>query len=154
MASEPEINPFEYIEVVGLNLFNINRDCDDADRCLEDLLVSPKTAFAVTRLKMLSVVGKLKIIRDHRLVEDSSAMRWLIYDQTGRLVDSHPVQSREIQNEFWVYAAFGDFCGQQWAKGSYRLELQWRGSMVMNAVFNVGDIDVDSEYDPNVSGKH
>ena len=150
VASEPEINPFEYIEVVGLNLFNINSDCDDADRCLEDLLVSPKTAFAVTRLKMLSVVGRLKIIRGHRLVEDSSAMRWLIYDQTGRLVDSHPVQSREIQNEFWVYAAFGDFCGQQWAKGSYRLELQWRGSMVMNAVFNVGDIDVDSEYDPKL----
>lgn len=148
--SEPEINPFEYIEVVGLNLFNINSECDDADRCLEDLLASPRTAFAVTRLKMLSVVGKLKIIRGHRLVEDSDAMRWLIYDQTGRLVDSHPVQSREIQNEFWVYAAFGDFCGQQWTKGSYRLELQWQGSMVMNAVFKVGDIDVDSEYDPKL----
>lgn len=149
-SSEPEIDPFECIEVVGLNLYNINNDSDDSARCLDVVSSMPQTAFSADKLKMLSVVGKLKIIRDHRLVEDSSAMRWLIYDQTGRLVDSHPVQSREIQNEFWVYAAFGDFCRQNWAKGSYRLELQFQNSTVISAVFKVGEIDVNSEYDPKL----
>ena len=149
-SSEPEVDPFECIEVVGLNLYNINNDSDDSARCLDVVSSMPQTAFSADKLKMLSVVGKLKIIRDHRLVEDSSAMRWLIYDQTGRLVDSHPVQSREIQNEFWVYAAFGDFCRQNWAKGSYRLELQFQNSTVISAVFKVGEIDVNSEYDPKL----
>lgn len=149
-TTEPEINPFEHIEVVGLNLYNINNDFDDSDRCLDDLSSLPQTAFAADKLKMLSVVGKLKIIKDNRLVRNPDTMKWLIYDHTGRLVDCHPVQSQDIQNEFWVYAAFGDFCRQDWDKGSYRLELQFQDSTVISAVFKVGEIDVNSDYDPKL----
>lgn len=149
-TTEPEINPFEHIEVVGLNLYNINNDFDDSDRCLDDLSSLPQTAFAADKLKMLSVVGKLKIIKDNRLVRNPDTMKWLIYDHTGRLVDCHPVQSQDIQTEFWVYAAFGDFCRQDWDKGAYRLELQFQNSTVISAVFKVGDIDVNSDYDPKL----
>ena len=148
--SEPEIDPFECIEVVGLNLYNINNDSDDPDRCLDALSSMPQTAFSADKLKMLSVVGKLKVIKNDRLVRDSETMKWLIYDHVGRLVDCHPVQSQNVQNEFWVYAAFGDFCRQNWAKGSYRLELQFQNSTVISAVFKVGEIDVNSEYDPKL----
>lgn len=148
--SEPEADPFECIEVVGLNLYNINNDSDDPDRCLDDLSSMPQTAFSADKLKMLSVVGKLKVIKNDRLVRDSETMKWLIYDHVGRLVDCHPVQSQNVQNEFWVYAAFGDFCRQNWAKGSYRLELQFQNSTVISAVFKVGEIDVNSEYDPKL----
>lgn len=150
VSSEPEIDPFECIEVVGLNLYSINNDSDDPDRCLDDLSSMPQTAFSADKLKMLSVVGKLKVIKNNRLVRDSDTMKWLIYDHTGRLVDCHPVQGQDVQNEFWVYAAFGDFCRQNWAKGSYRLELQFQNSTVINAVFKVGEIDVNSEYDPKL----
>lgn len=148
--AEPEIDPFECIEVVGLNLYNINNDSDDPDRCLDDLSSMPQTAFSADKLKMLSVVGKLKVIKNDRLVRDSETMKWLIYDHVGRLVDCHRVQSQNVQNEFWVYAAFGDFCRQNWAKGSYRLELQFQNSTVISAVFKVGEIDVNSEYDPKL----
>lgn len=150
VPSEPEADPFECIEVVGLNLYNINNDSDDPDRCLDDLSSMPQTAFSADNLKMLSVVGKLKVIKNDRLVRDSETMKWLIYDHVGRLVDCHPVQSQNVQNEFWVYAAFGDFCRQNWAKGSYRLELQFQNSTVISAVFKVGEIDVNSEYDPKL----
>ena len=150
VPSEPEADPFECIEVVGLNLYNINNDSDDPDRCLDDLSSMPQTAFSADNLKMLSVVGKLKVIKNDRLVRDSETMKWLIYDHVGRLVDCHPVQSQNVQNEFWVYTAFGDFCRQNWAKGSYRLELQFQNSTVISAVFKVGEIDVNSEYDPKL----
>lgn len=150
VPSEPEADPFECIEVVGLNLYNINNDSDDPDRCLDDLSSMPQTAFSADKLKMLSVVGKLKVIKNDRLVRDSETMKWLIYDHVGRLVDCHPVQSQNVQNEFWVYTAFGDFCRQNWAKGSYRLELQFQNSTVISAVFKVGEIDVNSEYDPKL----
>lgn len=149
-SSEPEVDPFECIEVVGLNLYNINNDSDDSARCLDVVSSMPQTAFSADKLKMLSVVGKLKVIKNNRLVRDSDTMKWLIYDHVGRLVDCHPAQSRDIQNEFWVYAAFGDFCRQNWAKGSYRLELQFQNSTVISAVFKVGEIDVNSEYDPKL----
>lgn len=149
-TSQPEVDPFECIEVVGLNLYNINNDSDDSARCLGDVSSLPQTAFSADKLKMLSVVGKLKVIKNNRLVRDSDTMKWLIYDHTGRLVDCHPVQGQDVQNEFWVYAAFGDFCRQNWAKGSYRLELQFQNSTVINAVFKVGEIDVNSEYDPKL----
>lgn len=149
-SSQPEVDPFECIEVVGLNLYNINNDSDDSARCLDDVSSMPQTAFSADKLKMLSVVGKLKVIKNNRLVRDSDTMKWLIYDHTGRLVDCHPVQGQDVQNEFWVYAAFGDFCRQNWAKGSYRLELQFQNSTVINAVFKVGEIDVNSEYDPKL----
>ena len=149
-SSEPEVDPFECIEVVGLNLYNINNDSDDSARCLDVVSSMPQTAFSADKLKMLSVVGKLKVIKNNRLVRDSDTMKWLIYDHVGRLVDCHPVQSQNVQNEFWVYAAFGDFCRQNWAKGSYRLELQFQNSTVISAVFKVGEIDVNSEYDPKL----
>ena len=149
-SSEPEVDPFECIEVVGLNLYNINNDSDDSARCLDVVSSMPQTAFSADKLKMLSVVGKLKVIKNDRLVWDSETMKWLIYDHVGRLVDCHPVQSQNVQNEFWVYAAFGDFCRQNWAKGSYRLELQFQNSTVISAVFKVGEIDVNSEYDPKL----
>ena len=149
-TSEPEVDPFECIEVVGLNLYNINSSYDAADRCLDDMMSLPQTAFAADKLKMLSVIGKLKIIGNDSLVRAQDTMKWLIYDHTGRMVDCHPAQSQDIQNEYWVYAAFGDFCRQNWAEGSYRLELQWQNSTVICAVFNVGEIDVNSDYDPRL----
>lgn len=150
VADEPETDPSEYVEVIGLNLFNINSDCDDSDRCLDDLLSLPKTSFAADKLKMLSVVGKLKVMKDTPLLRNAATMKWVLYDQTGRQVACHQVQSRSVENEFWVYAAFGDFCGQEWAHGSYRLELLWQKTTVISAVFNVGDIDVASDYDPKL----
>ena len=150
MQPEPPTDPFEHIEVVGLNLFNIDSGIDYPDRCMDDLMSLPQTSFAADKLKMLSVIGKLKIIGDGRLVRAYNAMKWLIYDHTGRLVDCHPAQGKDVQNEYWVYAAFGDFCRQNWAKGSYRLELQWQDTTVISAVFMVGDIDVNSDYDPKL----
>lgn len=148
--SEPGVDPFEHIEVVGLNLFNIDNDYDNPDSCLYELTTLPQTAFAADRLKMLSVLGKLKGIKDTPLLKDEDTMKWMIYDHTGRLVDSHPARSSNVLKELWVYTAFGDFCGQKWAKGSYRLELQWQSSTVMHAVFTVGEIDIHSDYDPKL----
>lgn len=150
IPSEADVDPFDHIEVIGLNLYNINSDSDDCSKCLDDLMKLPQTSFDAEKFKMLSVIGKLKVIKDTPLLKHYGNMKWIIYDQTGRQVDSHPVQSQDVQNELWVYAAFGDFCGQKWVKGSYRLELQWQNSAVMHAVFTVGDIDVNSDYDPKI----
>ena len=150
IPSEADVDPFDHIEVIGLNLYNINSDFDDCSKCLDDLMKLPQTSFDAEKFKMLSVIGKLKVIKDTPLLKHYGNMKWIIYDQTGRQVDSHPVQSQDVQNELWVYAAFGDFCGQKWVKGSYRLELQWQNSAVMHAVFTVGDIDVNSDYDPKI----
>lgn len=150
IPSETDVDPFDHIEVIGLNLYNINSDSDDCSKCLDDLMKLPQTSFDAEKFKMLSVIGKLKVIKDTPLLKHYGNMKWIIYDQTGRQVDSHPVQSQDVQNELWVYAAFGDFCGQKWVKGSYRLELQWQNSAVMHAVFTVGDIDVNSDYDPKI----
>ena len=150
MQPEPQVDPFEHIEVLGLNLFNIDSGIDDPDRCMDDLMSLPQTSFAADKLKMLSVIGKLKIIGDGSLVRANNTMKWLIYDHTGRLVDCHPAQGQDIQNEYWVYAAFGDFCRQNWTCGAYRLELQWQDTTVISAVFKVGEIDVSSDYDPKL----
>lgn len=141
-------DPFDYFEVVGLNLYNINNDNDDNDRCLDDLSSLPKTSFAADKLKMLSVIGKLKKIKNINPTENSFI--WFIYDQTGRMVDMHYGKVENVQNEIWICAAFGDFCGQNWSKGTYRLELKWKEEAVISAIFNVGEIDLASDYDPKL----
>lgn len=72
MQSEPPTDPFEHIDVVGLNLFNIDSGIDDPDLCMDDLMSLPQTSFAADKLKMLSVIGKWKlIIKKPLIVQDN-----------------------------------------------------------------------------------
>lgn len=146
----PDVNPEEYIEVIGMNLFNIDSDKDDTDRCLDNINRSPQTSFAADGLKMLSVIGKFKKHQDAEFLTKNYIFRWFIYDQTGRMVEWKCAKNIDVQNELWIYAAFGDFCSQNWEKGTYRLELQMRSKRLINAVFTVGEIDVTSEYEPKL----
>lgn len=146
----PGVDPFEYVEVIGLNLFNVNNDKDDNDRCLDNMTSLPQTAFAADGLKMLSVVGKLKVIKDLPLFYRPDILQWVIYDQTGRMVDSRYAKKENVQDEVWICAAFGDFCNQQWSMGTYRLELMWQKTTLISAVFKVGEIDLSSDYDPKL----
>lgn len=141
-------DPSEFFEVVGLQLFNVDNDCDNNDCCLDIMSRFPQTSFAADKLNMLSVLGKLRQIKSTVLLDKSTLFKWAIYDQTGRMRDLRPVRIESVQNEIWVCSAFGDFCGQQWEKGTYRVELQWQGKTVISAVFTVGEIDVQSDYDP------
>lgn len=141
-------DPSEFFEVVGLQLFNVDNDCDNNDCCLDIMSRFPQTSFAADKLNMLSVLGKLRQIKSTVLPDKSTLFKWAIYDQTGRMRDLRPVRIESVQNEIWVCSAFGDFCGQQWEKGTYRVELQWQGKTVISAVFTVGEIDVQSDYDP------
>lgn len=150
LTPDPEVDPFGHIEVIGLNLYNVNCDEDDNDRCLDEISALPQTAFAVDRLKMLSVIGKLKVRKDTDLLNRNDLFKWIIYDQTGRMVDWHLAKKENVMNELWICAAFGDFCNQNWSKGTYRIELKWQEATVINTVFTVGDIDVSSDYDPKL----
>ena len=140
----PEVDPFDHIEVIGLNLYNINCNKDDNDRCLDEMSALAQTAFAADRLKMLSVIGKLKVRKDIDLLNRDDLFKWIIYDQTGRMVDWRHAKKKDIMDELWVCVAFGDFCKQNWSKGTYRIELKWQEATVINTVFTVGDIDVTS----------
>ncbi len=144
---EAEVDPFAHIEVVGLNLYNINSDKDDEEKCLKGLSSQPHTSFAADSIKMLSVIGKLKVIRNTPLLNRYDTLKWTIYDQTGRMMDWHFAKKEEVKNELWYCAAFGDFCGQHWEKGIYRLELTWQTTTIINAAFTVSDINVPSEYE-------
>lgn len=150
---ENEVDPSDYVEVVGLNLYDVDNDEDDIDKCLDVLSSSPMTVFAADGLKMLSVVGKLKILKETDVLDRADLFRWVIYDQAGRAVDWNYAKKEKIHDELWVYAAFGDFCKQQWIKGTYRVELKWLETTVINASFTVGDFDVPSDYDPKMIGK-
>ena len=158
VKSEPELepeeeNPFDFIEVIGLNLYNVNSNRDDHEKCLASLSSLPQTSFAADKLKMLSVIGKFKKLQYSYLLTKYESFKWSIYDQTGRLVDTKIPCQETVQEELWICAAFGDFCSQQWTKGTYRIELQCLGTTVISAVFNVGDIDVTSDYDPKLITK-
>ena len=85
-----------------------------------------QTAFAAGRLKMLSVIGKLKVHKDTDLLNRNDLFKWIIYDQTGRMVDWHHAKKENVMNELWICAAFGDFCKQNWSEGTYRIELKWQ----------------------------
>lgn len=146
-------DPFEYIQVLGLNLFNVYSPKDDNSRCLENLSSLPQTSFDASKLKMLSVVGKIKKIQHTSLYDKYESFQWSIYDQTGRLVDSKIACQESIQEETWICAGFGDFCGQKWEKGSYRVEMKCFGHTVISTCFNVGEIDVQSDYDPKLITK-
>ena len=143
-------DPFEYIQVLGLNLFNVYSPKDDHEKCLDNLSSLPQTSFAADKLKMLSVVGKIKKIQYTYLYEKYESFQWSLYDQTGRLVDTKIACQETIQEETWICAAFGDFCNQKWEKGTYRIEMKCFGSTVINTSFNVGEIDVHSDYDPKL----
>lgn len=143
-------DPFEYFEVVGLHLYNVNHHEDDNNRCLDEASSPPKTSFAADKLKMLSVVGRLKKIKTIDLSERTGLFKWNIYDQTGRRIDWNFASIENVQNELWVCAAFGEFCFQIWDKGSYRVELKYEDETMISASFNVGDIDVTSDYDPKL----
>lgn len=147
---DPEVDPFDHIEVIGLNLYNVNCNEDDNDRCLDEMSALAQTAFAADRLKMLSVIGKLKVHKDTDLLNRNDLFKWIIYDQTGRMVDWHHAKKENVMNELWICAAFGDFCKQNWSEGTYRIELKWQETAVINTVFTVGDIDVSSDYDPKL----
>lgn len=144
---EAEVDPFAHIEVVGLNLYNINSDKDDEEKCLNGLSSQPQTSFAADGMQMLSVIGKLKVIQDTPLLNRNDILKWTIYDQTGRMVDWHFAKKQEVRDELWYCAAFGDFCTQNWEKGIYRLELTWQTTTIINAAFTISDIDVPSEYE-------
>lgn len=146
----PDVDPFDHIEVIGLNLYNVNCNEDDNDRCLDEMSALAQTAFAAGRLKMLSVIGKLKVHKDTDLLNRNDLFKWIIYDQTGRMVDWHHAKKENVMNELWICAAFGDFCKQNWSEGTYRIELKWQETAVINTVFTVGDIDVSSDYDPKL----
>lgn len=147
---EPEFEPLDYFQVLGLTLYNVDSDEDDNDCCLNALSSMPQTAFAFDKLKMLSVVGKIKAIKDNDIFSAEENVKWLLYDQTGRLVDTRTTRNDDMQGEMWICAAFGDFCKQKWEKGTYRLELQIKGVSLINAVFKVSDADITSDYDPKL----
>ena len=147
---DPEVDPFDHIEVIGLNLYNISYFQDDNDRCLDIMSSLPQTSFAADRLKMLSVIGKLKVHKDTDLLNRNNLFKWILYDQTGRMVDCKSAKKDTINDELWICAGFGDFCNQNWSKGSYRVELKWQESTVINASFTIGDIDIYSDYDPKL----
>ena len=145
----------DYFKVIGLNLYNVAHYCDDNDCCLDSLSQLPQTSFTADTLKMLSVAGRFSQIKPTGVLDVSSLLMWAIYDPTGRMLDLRPVKIENVREEVWVCSAFGDFCGQQWSKGTYRVELQWQKKTVISAVFTVGDIDVQSDYDPNlITKKH
>lgn len=144
---EEEVDPFTHIEVVGLNLYNIDSDKDNEEKCLNGLSSQPQTSFAADGMQMLSVIGKLKVIRDTPLLKRNDILKWTIYDQTGRMMDWHFAKRQEVKDELWYCAAFGDFCTQHWEKGIYRLELTWQTTTIINAAFTVSDINVPSEYE-------
>lgn len=143
-------DPFEYIKVAGLNLYNIDCDTDDTAQCIEKMDAQSSTSFDAGTFKMLSVIGKVKIIKETDLLEKEEMLKWTVYDQTGRAVDWHFAEVGRVNNEAWIYAAFGEFCDHQWKKGTYRVELEWLGRMLISASFTVGDINVPSDYDPDI----
>ena len=158
VKTEPELepeeeNPFDFIEVVGLNLFNVNSHKDDHEKCLDALSTLPQTSFAADKLKMLSVIGKFKELQYSYLLTKYESFKWSIYDQRGRLLDSKIPCHESIKEELWICAAFGDFCNQKWAKGTYRIELQCLGITVISAVFNVAEVDVPGDYNPKFIAK-
>ena len=154
-VEEPDIDPLEYIQVLGLSLYNVNNNRDDATVCTSNLSADALTGFNAEKLKMLSVIGKMRSTKTPDILEKICKFSWVLYDQTGRLVDTHPAYKENILNEVWVCAAFGDFCQQNWAKGAYRIELLYNDTNVLSAVFTVGDIDVSSDYDPKlITKKH
>lgn len=153
-AQETVSDPFEYIKVAGLNLYDVDCDKDDTDKCIEKMDSQPSTSFDAATLKMLSVIGKVKIIKETDLLEKEEMFKWTVYDQTGRAVDWHFAEVCRVNDEAWIYAAFGEFCNHQWNKGTYRVELEWLDRMIISASFTVGDINVPSDYDPDmISGK-
>lgn len=153
-SQETVSDPFEYIKVAGLNLYNVDCDTDDTDMCIEKMDSQSSTTFDAATFKMLSVIGKVKIIKETDLLEKEEMLKWTVYDQTGRAVDWHFAEVGRVNNEAWIYAAFGEFCDHQWKKGTYRVELEWLGRMLISASFTVGDINVPSDYDPDIiSGK-
>ena len=162
LQDEPEPAPMaevgeasDYFKVVGLHLYNVAHYCDDNDCCLDSVSQLPQTSFTADTLKMLSVAGRFSQIKPTGVLDVSSLLMWAIYDPTGRMLDLRPVKIENVREEVWVCSAFGDFCGQQWSKGTYRVELQWQKKTVISAVFTVGDIDVQSDYDPNlITKKH
>ncbi len=149
-SGEPAFNPTDYIEVLGLALYNISSDEDDDERCLDGISSLPQTSFAAEKLKMLSVIGKYKVIRHNPVLDDEAAFMWFLYDQTGRLVGNSAVRTDNVMSDVWVSAPFGSFCAYKWQMGTYRLELQLKSETVISATFNVGEIDVCSDYDPKL----
>lgn len=149
-APSPGINPYEYVEVTGLALYNVNSTEDDNDRCLDNMVASPQRAFRAEGLKMLSVIGKVKKLKDTDILDQENFITWSLYDQTGRLLDWNFAKKETIQSELWFCCAFGDFCNQEWGKGTYRLEMEWQSNTLINAVFTIGDADVTSEYEASI----
>ena len=154
-AEQKDIDPKELVKVLGLNLFNVNNHRDDPSLCVMNFSSYPQTGFNAEDLKMLSVIGKLKSVKSPDILESSMNFSWTLYDDTGRLVDTHPACKEVMAGEVWLCTAFGDFCQQKWPKGSYRLELLYNDTTLISAIFKVGDIDVSSEYEPRmITKKH
>ena len=145
--------PEEFINVQGLHLFSTDCDVDDASLLERAYQEMPHTIFAEDDLKNLAVVCKFRNLKHIGSFESKSAMTWMLYDDTGRMICSKPSRFGKIDV---TDAAFVGFDRKQiggWRKGSYRLELQWLGHTLLSAVFKVSDRGLSSEYDPEVIKK-
>lgn len=88
-------------------------------------------------------------IKDERddFEELESHIRCLIYDQTGRLLDTSRVIMKIDGSDCHIFAALGSFTSYKWQKGKYRIELKFQERCIATAIFEVGDKERSGEYD-------
>ena len=148
-----QLDPFKYITPLAMELYDINCDHDDKTRCLDRMHnTTPQKSFRSDELKMLSVLGVFKERLSAVPLTHDHIFKWCMYDQNGNMVASQTADLMIWENKLLVYAAFGDFCHQNWSEGRYRLELSFDTTLLMNGEFiieppYVADYNYDSQND-------
>ncbi len=120
--------------------FKSNLVCND-----ESLFM---TAIRPEHIRTLGVNSRFTIKDDRYDVKEmESHIRCLIYDQTGRLLDTSKVVMKTDGSDCHIFAALGSFTSYKWPEGKYRIELKFREKCIATAVFEVGDKERTGEYD-------
>lgn len=102
------------------------------------------TAVKQENIRTLGVNARFLI--NHTEVKEKD-FKCLVYDQTGRLLDTADVTLILDDNECFLVSALGSFTSFRWQKGRYRIEINYRDRCVATASFEVGDRNICGEYD-------
>ena len=121
--------------------------------CQDDTLLL--TAVKQEHIRTLGV-NSLFTVSDYSLDEEAIErdVRCLIYDQTGRLLDTVKVMAIRHETDCHIIAALGNFTSFKWDKGKYRIELKYNEACIATASFEVGDRNVSGEYDADRIREH
>ena len=155
-----QLDPFKYITPLAMELYDIDCDHDDKTRCLDRMHnTTPQKSFRSDELKMLSVLGVFKERLSAVPLTHDHICKWCMYDQNGNMVASQTADLMIWENKLLVYAAFGDFCHQNWSEGRYRLELSFDTTLLMNGEFIIeppytSDISYHCDDDMNMDNEN